>query len=295
MHVHGDGMESAPTRMKVLILGGKGLLGGALAKAFLGHNVIVWDRAELDIADETSARKKIPELRPELIINCAAWNDVDGAEDHPDQAERLNGTAVGSLAAIARELGVTIIHYSTDYVFDGTNREGYDEDASPNPINAYGRSKALGERLLREATDEFYLIRTSRLYGPRPESPAAKISFVLRIAELARLKREVSSVDEESGAFTYVKDLAEATRRLVRDSAPYGIYHLTPSGQATWYQCAKEIVSSLGLATVVRPVPRSAYPVRRVIPPYTLLRSTKVPHLRDWKIALRDFLTTNPI
>lgn len=278
---------------RILILGGKGLLGGALARAFADHDVTVWDRTELDITDESSAREKITALRPDVIINCAAWNDVDGAERNPEAANALNGTAVGALGGIAKSLGVPMVHYSTDYVFDGMSPAGYTEDSRPNPVNAYARSKALGEELLARATDAHYLIRTSRLYGPLPESPGAKPSFVLRIIAEARASKDLPVVHEEPGSFTYVKDLAEATRTLIESHASHGIYHLIPEGEATWYDCAREIVDALGLPTVVRPIPRSMHPVKRAIPPYTVLRSTKVPYLREWKTALRDFLSTS--
>lgn len=277
---------------RILILGGKGLLGGALREVFADRAVTVWDRDEADITDESSLRGKIRELGPEAVINCAAWNDVDGAEKSPELANELNGTAVGRLAALCRQMEIPLVHYSTDFVFDGLNTAGYAEDAEPNPVNAYGASKAQGERLLRKGTEAYYLIRTSRLYGPPSESHGAKKNFVLRIIGEARATASLPVVDAEPGAFTYVKDLAEATAGLIDRNVPYGVYHLTPAGQATWYECAREIVSILGLPTKVEPVPRSSHPVRRVIPPYTVLRSTKVPHLREWREALRDFIST---
>lgn len=275
---------------RVLLFGGYGLLGGALRRIWTDCDFIVPAEGSVDITDLSSVVRAWDEAQPELVVNCAAWNDVDGAEEHEEAATLVNAHAVRLMATEARQRNVPIIHFSTDYVFDGTNTRGYDEDALPHPINAYGRSKALGEQYLRQETANHFLVRTSRLYGAPPESSRAKKNFVLRILDEAERMETIRSVDEEPGAFTFVDDLAVALKRLVDDHAPFGTYHLTPSGEATWFACAKEIIRICGLKTQVLPASRAEMPVKRAIPPYTVLRSTKVPHLRPWQEALAGFL-----
>ncbi len=274
-----------------LLFGGHGLLGSAIRRLWIDETFVVPPEGGLDITNEDTIRIFVEEADPARIINCAAWNDVDGAEENEEAAMQVNAHAVRNLARLARERSIPFVHFSTDYVFDGTDPRGYAEDAPPHPVNAYGRSKALGEQYARQETDQHYLIRTSRLYGFPPESSRAKKNFVVRIAEDARAKEVLSCVDEEPGAFTFADDVAIALKRLLDDQAPYGTYHLTAAGEATWFACAQEIVRILGLPTKVVPVPRSAYPAKRQIPPYTVLRSTKIPHLRPWAEALADFLS----
>lgn len=273
-----------------LLIGGNGLLGSAIRRLWTDETFVVPPEGGVDITDEATVRQFVEDTDPSRIINCAAWNDVDGAEENEEAATAVNAHAVRILARLARERSIPFVHFSTDYVFDGTDPHGYTEDAPPHPVNAYGRSKALGEQYARQETDQHYVIRTSRLYGFPGTSSRAKKSFVVRIAEDARSKQEISSVDEEPGAFTFADDVALGLKRLLDDQAPFGTYHLTAAGEATWFACAQAIVEILGLPTRVVPVPRSSFPAKRQIPPYTVLRSTKIPHLRPWKEALADFL-----
>lgn len=283
--------------MRILILGAKGLLGEALQKTFTAHDVLACDREELDVTDFVRLRNEIARLSPDVVINCVAWNDVDGAEAERgnaharDRAMLLNCEVVRELARICSAAHIPLITYSTDHVFNGEKTAGYVEDDRPSPINAYGRSKACGEAALQEETSDFYLIRTSRLYGPKPRSPQAKSSFVLRMIELGAHNKEISVVDEEPGAFTFVKDLAEATKKIIEEKFPYGVYHLTADGAATWFECAKEIFAFLEMEKKLNPVRRKDFPRLAPIPPHSILLNTKFPHLRDWKDALHDFLS----
>lgn len=292
--------------MKILILGAKGLLGEALQKTFADQEVVAYDRDDLDVTNFPLLKSKIIKLKSETIINCVAWNDVDGAEKElengkgggVDRAVLLNARVPEELARISKELGITFVTYSTDHVFDGENSAGYSENDAPNPVNAYGKSKALGEKAVQENGEKFYLIRTSRLYGAKPSSPAAKTSFVLGMIELAKKNKELKVVDEEPGAFTYVEDLAEATRKLIEEKFPYGIYHLTNSGAVTWYECARMIFQYLNaslepsrkVAILLKTVSRSEFPRTAKMPKYSILINTKFPQLRDWNEALREFL-----
>lgn len=278
--------------MKVVILGAKGLLGEALVAAFADRDVRAYDRDELDVTDFGRLRDELTRVRPDVVINCVAWNDVDGAETKQEAAELLNARVPRELAKITRAIDAILVHYSTDNVFDGNNASGYAEDAAPNPVNAYGRSKYGGEIGVREETKKYYLIRTSRLYGTKPSSPIAKPSFVVRMVELGRTKKEMGVVDEEPGAFTYAKDLAEATKKILDERLPFGIYHRTADGAVTWYECAVEIFKYLNISISVKPILRKDFPRLCRVPASSVLLSTKLPPLRNWRAALHEFLDT---
>ena len=152
--------------MTVLILGAKGMLGRQLSEIFADLKPTCWDKEDVNIADEAAVREKIIAKRPDIIINAAAYTDVDGAEDHRDEAFAINERGVGNVAKAAKDIGAILVHYSTDYVFPGSKEEGYAEDDLPGPaVNTYGESKLAGEMLLKEIAPEFYLLRTAWLYG----------------------------------------------------------------------------------------------------------------------------------
>lgn len=278
--------------MKAVILGAKGLLGEALTAAFAGDEVNSYDREELDVTDFARLREELARVRPEVVLNCVAWNDVDGAETKQEIAELLNARVPRELAKITRAIDSVLVHYSTDNVFDGNILSGYDEQALSSPVNAYGRSKFGGETGVREEAQKYYLIRTSRLYGTKPSSSIAKPSFVVRMVELGLTQKEISVVNEEPGAFTYAKDLAAATRQIIDEKRPFGIYHRTADGAATWYECAVEIFKYLKLPVAVTPILRKDFPRRCRVPASSVLLTTKLPPMRDWRIALHEFLDT---
>ncbi|MBI2099123.1 dTDP-4-dehydrorhamnose reductase [Candidatus Uhrbacteria bacterium] len=276
--------------MKTLIIGAKGMLGQELVKVFSYGQVLAWDKEEIDITDKNDVLKKILETKPDLIINAAAYNAVDKAEEDEATANLLNGTAVSYLAQAATIGGAAIIHYSTDYVFDGTNKNGYAEDARPAPLSVYGRSKLLGEKELVRNADKHYLIRTSRLFGPPAASGAAKKSFPDAILDLAKTKKYLDLVDEEYSSPTYAKDLASRTKEIMDKQMPYGIYHAANSGACTWYGFGKKVLEIAKEGAVCRPVSSSAFPRPAKRPAYSELISTKMPPLRSWEEALTEYL-----
>ncbi len=292
--------------MKVLILGAKGILGQELVRVFGdGNEVIGWDRDEIDITEKAECRLQIANLKPDLVINAAAYTNVDGAESEPEVANAVNGYAVGYLAAACRELDILIVHYSTDYVFDGTKKEGYVESDLPNPISKYGQSKFLGEQELQKNTEKFYLIRLSRLFGketpspyplPRGErgkgegEPGGKKSFVTLMLELAKTKNEIEVVDEEVSCPTYAPDLAKLTKYLIDNHLPFGIYHGTNAGSATWYEFAQKIFKIAQVNVKLMPVSATRFPRPTKRPQYGVLLNTKLPPMRSWQSALEEFL-----
>lgn len=280
--------------MKVLILGARGNLGQDLIRAFLaeGHGVDGLDRESLDVTDAVAVRARITSGGYGAVVNAVAYNDVDGAEDPAKRplAFALNAHAPGIMAAAAKEAGAVFVHYSTDYVFSGTKPEGYREDDRPDPVSAYGESKAAGERAVEEAGGRWFVCRTSKLFGRPGTSSAAKPSFVSLMLRLAETKPELSVVDEEVGTPTYTAHLAEATARLVVSQCPPGIYHLVNEGPGvTWYGFAEEFFGLLGITTPRKPVPMSAFPRPARRPLHAALKNTKLPPLPHRSAALAAF------
>jgi len=284
--------------MKILIIGAKGMLGQELVKVFSSKGqaiseieVTSWDKKEIDITKEDEM-KKIKDLKPEIIINAAAYNAVDKAEEEIEVANKLNGEAVGYLAQVAKELAAIIVHYSTGYVFDG-QKKGYKEDDEPNPINAYGYSKFIGEKLLPKNCHQFYLIRTNLLFGPPAASNLGKKSFIEIMLQKASEVGTIEVVNDEFSNPTYVKDLAEATYRLIKEKYPFGIYHLINEGIASWYDWAREIFKIKNIKINLIPISRDKLKRQAKRPKYSVLLNTKFPKLRTWQKALREYLTSS--
>jgi len=282
---------------KILILGAKGNLGQQLVKIFSSDNeVIAWDRGEIDISDRELMLKKIADLKPELVINAAAYNAVDKCEDNDEEydlAKKINIDGPKFLAEACLKIGATLIHYSTDYVFDGAKEGGYDENDEPKPINRYGKTKFHGEKRILELSGsglKWYLIRTSKLFGPKGESEITKPSFFEIILEQSRKKPKLEIIDEELSCFTFTPDLARATKELVEKNSGYGLYHIVNSGACTWFQAAVELFKIADPKVEVKPVTGEKFdrPAKR--PKFSVLLNTKLPPLRDYREALREYL-----
>jgi dTDP-4-dehydrorhamnose reductase len=274
---------------RLLILGAKGTLGGQLLKLYPA--AIGWDREDVDVLDFPSLRAKVAGLDtpPDAIINCVAFNDVDGAEDHPDLAFSLNADFPGALARYAAELGLPLVHYSTNYVFDGVRGE-YAEADPPSPLSAYGRSKLRGEELVAEAGGRAYVLRTAVIFGPKGASDLSKKSFVDLMLDLSAKRDTIQAVSDEINSVTYAPDLAAATRGVLETLPAPGVYHATNSGVASWCDFAREIFRIAGRQVTVLPVASSHFPRKAARPPKAVLLNTKLPTLRPWTAALAEFL-----
>ncbi len=286
--------------MKVIVLGSLGNLGQELTRVLRErrHEVIALDRADLDVTDAAALTNRLLAEAPQLIVNASAWNDVDGAEDPAKRpfAFRLNADAPTTMALAAKEIGAGFVHFSTDYVFDGSSAAGYAENDEPKPLSAYGQSKYLGERSIAGVGGRYFICRTSKLFGPPGQSPASKPSFLATMLRLAKTKPELAIVDEEVGCPTYTADLAEGVVALAEDSASApGIYHLVNDGPGvTWYGFAEEIFGLLGIKTPRRPVSAAAFPRAAQVPKSAVLRNTKTLPLRPRLEALRSFFAEHP-
>ncbi len=283
--------------MKILILGGQGNLGTQLTKIFsVDYEVISWDRNDVDVLDFSLLTVKINELQPGLIINTVAYNAVDKCEDKKEYevALKLNAELPALLAEIALRLDAVLIHYSSDYVFNGTEeKQEFTERDTPNPINKYGESKFAGEReVLKQAERglDYYLIRTSKLFGPRGSSESAKPSFFDIMLGLAQDKKEITVVNEELSCFTYTPDLAEATKRLWEVEAPFGVYHLINEGACNWFDGVETLFGFKKIEVPIRAV-RSENLLRAARrPKFSVLKNTKIKKLRNYQEALREYL-----
>ncbi|MCG5220657.1 dTDP-4-dehydrorhamnose reductase [Streptosporangium sp. KLBMP 9127] len=274
--------------MRWLITGAHGMLGTDLVALLRrrGSYVVAPARARLDVRDATAVTEAVHSHRPDVVVNCAAWTDVDGAESHEDEALAVNGRAVRVLAERCAERGARLIQISTDYVFDGSACMPYEEGGEVKPLNAYGRTKLEGERA---ALDHgHHVVRTAWLYG------AGGPSFVRTMIRLAAERDTVSVVNDQYGQPTWTVDLAEQLLRLGESAAPPGVYHCTNGGQTTWYDFAREIFAALGAdAERVRPISSLEFPSPARRPSYSVLghdawQRAGLALCRDWREAFRD-------
>jgi len=268
---------SAPKTAKmeetILILGASGMLGRDLAAVFPGARLC--GHKDLDITDEAVVRAYILDAKPDLVINAAAYTDVDGCENDAEAAFAVNGDAPGYIAAACRAVGARLVHYSTDYVFDGSKTEYVESDA-PNPINVYGASKLRGEQNIARSMDNYRIIRTSWLFGRHGKN------FVETIRHLSQTNETVRVVTDQVGKPTYTVDLARKTAEIA--DCPPGVYHVTNDGVCSWYEFAR------AFAPNVVPCTSAGFPRKAKRPAYSVLMNTKTSPMRPWKEALDDYL-----
>ena len=276
--------------MKVLILGCRGRLGTELMGAYSDVNPVGWGREDLDVTDEQAVWDRISELKPDLVYNCTGYNDVDKAEEEREKAEAINGYAPGYVAKACKAVGAKLIHYSSGMVFDGQNSEGYAEDDPTHPINAYGRSKLLGEMEAQENADDIYVIRTSWLYGKPGTSEHSKKSFIEAMLEKGKAGGSITVAEDEIGRPTYTLDLAQASRALVEEAREFGVYHIVNTGVASRLDWAREIFASAGVKAELKAMKGNALARMARRPHYEVLNNTKFLELRPWVEALREYL-----
>lgn len=275
--------------MKILLLGHKGMLGCDLAAQFrYRHEVIGMDKEEIDITRASECRGAIDEVRPELVINAAAFTNVDGCETAREECFAVNAEAVKNIATACRDRSIPMVHYSTDYVFDGNAARPYLEDDPCNPINTYGASKLTGEHYLRRLMDNYLLIRTAWLYGANGRN------FVQAILERARATGKLSVVDDQIGSPTCSRDLAAATELLV-DKNARGIFHVTNRGSCTWFYFARKILQEAHLENVeLLPIKTGDLARAAKRPAYSVLSGQKFvattgKTMQPWQLAFSDY------
>jgi dTDP-4-dehydrorhamnose reductase len=245
--------------LRILLLGRHGQVGWELERSLapLGE-VKAYDRAGLDLADAPRLAAAVRALQPEAIVNAAAYTAVDKAESEREAAFAVNATGPRVLAEEARRIGALLVHYSTDYVFDGEKRTPYVEDDATHPLGVYGASKLAGEEAIRKTGCRHLILRTSWVYGPRGKN------FMLTMLRLAKERPELRVVDDQIGAPTSSIEIARATARVLahapRSPELSGLFHLAAQGQTSWYGFAQAILARAGIATPIAAIPTEDYP-----------------------------------
>ena len=280
--------------MKILLIGASGQLGADLVKALAGHELLAPPRRSLDLVRFDRVRRFLQSERPRVVINTAAFHRVDDCESQVSTALQANGEAVHNLALAAREVEAVLVHYSTDYVFDGAAARPYREDNLPGPVNVYGASKLAGEHLLESVWEKHFLIRTCGLYG-RAGSRGKGGNFVETMIRKAAGNESIRVVDDQRLTPTSTRELARATAALI-ETSHYGLYHVTSKGNCTWYEFAGEIFRLLGLKPDLAPTTSDAFATAARRPAYSVLANHRLEEvgmddLKHWKDALREYLS----
>jgi dTDP-4-dehydrorhamnose reductase len=274
--------------MKILVTGAGGQLGQELLDILSdeGHEVAAFARKELDITDAGSVGSAMERHSPGVVVNAAAYTNVDGCETEVDTAYAVNSLGPRNLARLCEGRGCELVQVSTNYVFDGHSEYPYEPFDLPNPISVYGRTKLAGEDYVKCLSTRWYVVRTAGVYGRGH-------NFARTMLRLAGERDEFKVKGDEFVSPTYARDLAQGIASLV-GTRDYGIYHMTNSGSCSWYEFAREIFELAGIDIRVTSVPSSEYPLPAARPANGVLSGLGSPELRHWREALEDYLGREP-
>ena len=279
--------------MKILITGANGLLGHELSSILKGHTLILLSHSQLDISDPESVNKQIDSSSPDIIINSAAYTQVDACETNYDLAFKSNAIGPKNLAIKCKQLGIPLIHISTDYVFEGNEKKNSPlvEDDKLGPKTVYGKTKLEGEKMVQENCQKYFILRTAWLYGEGK-------NFVKTMMSLSKKNKELKVVNDQIGSPTYAKDLAKAIKEIIeKKSDKYGIYHVTNKGEVSWYEFAKKIFEIKNIEIKVNPCTSEEFPRPAPRPHYSVLSNQKwidagFTPMRDYEEALNEYLNS---
>ena len=277
--------------MKILITGANGLLGHELSSILKDHSLILLSHSQLDISDSDQVNKQLDSSHPDVVINSAAYTQVDACETYYDLAFASNATGPKNLAIKCKQLNIPLIHISTDYVFEGNEKKNtpLEENDKLGPKTVYGKTKLEGEKLVMENCDKYFILRTAWLYGEGK-------NFVKTMINLSKKNKELKVVNDQIGSPTYAKDLAKAIKEIVeKKSEKYGIYHVTNKGQVSWYEFAKKIFEIKKIEIKVNPCTSEEYPRPAPRPHYSVLSDKKwiesgFTPMRNYEEALKEYL-----
>ncbi|MBN2072674.1 MAG: dTDP-4-dehydrorhamnose reductase [Actinobacteria bacterium] len=274
--------------MKLLITGSKGQMGMELINTSPPMHEVYGFDMDMDITDRKAVFSTFKDIKPDAVIHCAAYTDVDGCERNSDKAFLINGTGTRNIAEAARRTGSEMIYLSTDYVFDGSKKAPYLEYDEPAPLSIYGKSKLAGEAVVREILGKYYIVRTTGIYSSYGRN------FVETIIASSKKNGRLEVVNDQVCTPTYSLDLANCLYRLL-DSKKYGTYHATNNGMCTWYSFSREIFRDLDMDIEVVPVESARLNRDAKRPAFSVLENANLEklgicHMRDWKAALKDFL-----
>ena len=279
--------------MKILITGANGLLGHELSSLLKDHTLILLSHSQLDISDSESVNKQIDSSSPDIIINSAAYTQVDACETNYDLAFQSNAIGPKNLAIKCKQLGIPLIHISTDYVFEGNEKKNSPlvEDDKLGPKTVYGKTKLEGEKMVQENCQKYFILRTAWLYGEGK-------NFVKTMLSLSKKNKELKVVNDQIGSPTYAKDLAKAIKEIIeKKSDKYGIYHVTNKGEVSWYEFAKKIFEIKNIEIKVNPCTSEEFPRPAPRPHYSVLSNQKwidagFTPMRDYEEALNEYLNS---
>jgi dTDP-4-dehydrorhamnose reductase len=278
--------------MRVLVTGARGLLGAAILREFRDEDLRAFDHARLDVADRDAVDDAIESARPDVVINCAAYNNVDGAEHDAEAALRVNALAVLALARAARRLDAVFVHYSTDFVFDGETIRPYTEEDPPNPRSVYAASKLLGDWFASDA-QRSYVLRVESLFG-HPGPNGARRGSLAAIVDRIRDGAEVPVFVDRTVSPSYTDDVARATRAAVEAGLPTGLYHCVNAGAASWADIAKDAARMMGVTVRIKPVTLESAGLLARRPRYCALSPAKLAAagviMPTWQDALSRYL-----
>jgi dTDP-4-dehydrorhamnose reductase len=276
--------------VKILITGANGQLAKEFQQSLEAYEyqVTALDKERLDISDPESINRAFSQCAPNIVLNCAAYNFVDKAEEDYDTAYRINALGVKNLACMCKKNNALLIHYSSDYVFDGEKKDFYSEEDAPNPVNSYGKTKLLGETFLREETDNFLLFRVSWVFGE------GKQNFLYKLLEWAKKNRVMKIVYDQISVPTFTKDIVSLTMLTIMKGMR-GVYHLTNSGYASRYEVARYYIERLGLDNLILPVSSDSFPVPAKRPFFSAMSNLKLSEelnvtIPDWKVGIERYV-----
>jgi dTDP-4-dehydrorhamnose reductase len=279
--------------MRVLVTGARGLLGAAIIREFQDADLHPLDHAQLDVGDHAAVSAAVAATRPDVVINCAAYNDVDAAEQDAESALRVNALGVLALARAARQAGAVLVHYSTDFVFDGESDRPYTEEDSPNPRSVYGASKLLGDWFAGDAA-RAYVLRVESLFG-RPGAAGTRRGSLAAIVERIREGAEVPVFVDRTVSPSYTDDVAAATREVIERRLRTGLYHCVNDGASSWADIARAAAQLMGAALRIKPMTLESAGLRARRPRYCALSPAKLAAagiaMPTWQDALGRYLS----
>lgn len=279
--------------MKIVIIGANGQLGSDLVKIFKDteHEIFPLSHTDIDITDFKLSKNILDNIKPDIVIDCAAYIRVDDAEDFPEKAFLINAIGTRNVANLCKELESALIYISTDYIFDGTKKEPYTEEDIPNPLNVYGNSKLAGEYFVRNILEKYYIIRSSSLFGIAGSSGKGG-NFVETMIKKAKNNEEIRVVDDMIMSPTYTKDLANAIKIILKKKLPFDTYNMTNRGECSWYEFTKTIFEILEIKVNLFPINIGKQKAKR--PKYSSLSNSKLQRygieIEDWNVALNNYL-----
>lgn len=284
--------------MKIVIIGANGQLGSDLVKIFKDteHEIFPLTHTDIDITNFKLSKNILDNIRPDIVIDCAAYVRVDDAEDFPEKAFLINAVGARNVANLCKELESILIYISTDYIFDGKKKEPYTEEDIPNPLNVYGNSKLAGEYFVKNILDRYYIIRSSSLFGIAGSSGKGG-NFIETMIKKAKNNEEIKVVDDMIMSPTYTKDLANTIKIILERKLPFGIYNVTNNGECSWYEFAKKIFDIINIYANMSPIKTGKQKARRPI--YSSLSNSKIEkygiEIENWGIALNNYLIEKDI